>query len=335
MLVKKTRHGRSSDRLVKKLDLKREVVNRKLIAAVFLLSGALSLGLWWKGRDTPGDESKWWEGWISPVEISFETGNRENNGLRIKKSEALIGEIRDRVATASGTYAVYVYEMQNRQGFGMNEREKMAGASVLKIPALVAAARKIEQGEWSEKQEFELLEVDRSPGSGPLQFEPAGTMVSVGDMLRYLGRNSDNTAWRMVNRLAGVQAVEDVMLAAGMTDSDYSSGAGDVTAVDVGKLLVKLADEEVVGNRGWQLMREYLTDSIYEDRIPAGIPEGEATIVHKVGTLADVWSDAGIVEPIVGDPFVVVVLNQGVVRAEATAMVPWIVEQVWKYQSGF
>jgi len=30
-----------------------------------------------------------------------------------------------------------------------------------------------------------------------------------------------------------------------------------------------------------------------------------------------------------------VILNQGVVRAEATAMVPWIVEQVWKYQSGF
>jgi len=314
---------------------------------MFVITGLMSAVFWWRGRGQVQGETGWWEGWWKPVEIAFDVASPAATGVpaisttRLAKQERLVEEIEDRVATASGTYAVYVYELESRRGWGFNEREKMSGASILKIPAMVAAVKKVESGEWTLGQNFGLTEADRSPGSGPLQFEVAGTQVSLERMLSVLGKNSDNTAWRMVNRLAGVTAIEDVMLAAGMTDSTYDGGAGDVTAVDVGKLWVKLYEKEAVGQRGKDLVWEYLSESIYEDRIPAGIPAGRAMIVHKVGTLADVWSDAGVVECEGGrggecewEPYVIVILNEGVLRAEATALVPWISQRVWEHQTG-
>jgi beta-lactamase class A len=328
------------EKVGKRLEVRKPEINRKLIAWAFFLTGIVSLGLWWNGRGSTADLAEgtgWWEGWIKPVEISLDVKPTEESSelkdLTIKRREVLLEEMEERVATASGTYSVYVYELDRQEGWGFNHREKMPGASILKLPVLVAGVRKIEAGEWSLEQEVELVEADRSPGSGPLQFEPAGTKVKIGEVLKYLGRNSDNTAWLLLNRLIGVRAIEDVMLMAGMTDSTYAAGSGDITAVDVGKLLVKIYRQEIAGSEGKKLIVEYLTNSIYEDRITMGVPEGSARVIHKVGTLADVWSDAGIIEPNKTSPFVVVILNKGVLRQEATGLVPWLTRQVWEFES--
>ena len=69
-------------------------------------------------------------------------------------------------------------------------------------------------------------------------------------------------------------------------------------------------------------------------------------MVHKVGTDAGVWADAGIVECKVQstgeasasrvkckvEPMVVVILNQGVKREEAMKAVPEIVRMIWDYE---
>ena len=320
-------------------------VNRKLIAWVFILSGLLSWGLWWRGKDR-GDAggANWWEGWIKPVEVSFDvesspTSSFDKLRTTLSVRQKLLDEVAERVATASGTYAVYVYELKKGEGFGFNEREVLPGASILKLPAMITALKKVASGQWTMDSQFELLEEDRSPGSGPLQFEPAGTKVSVERMLTVMGKNSDNTAWRMINRLVGIPAIEDTILDIGMTDTDYRTY--ETTAVDVTKLLTKTYAGEVVGQDGWKKMENWLTDSIYEERIPAGISDKGVRIIHKVGTLEDVWSDAGIIEcksvragECQVEPYVLVILNKGVIRAQASALVPWVAQKVGEYEAG-
>jgi hypothetical protein len=82
-------------------------------------------------------------------------------------------------------------------------------------------------------------------------------------------------------------------------------------------------------------MQDWLTDSIYEDRIPRGVPEG-VKVVHKVGTDTGVWVDGGIIECKSGrveecktEPLVIVILNKNTKRSEAEKAVPQLVRIIW------
>ena len=60
---------------------------------------------------------------------------------------------------------------------------------------------------------------------------------------------------------------------------------------------------------------------------------------HKVGTDIDVWADAGIIKckienvQCTSKPFILVIMNEGVKRAEAGGIVPDIVRLIWQYEN--
>lgn len=297
------------------------------------MTGVVSLGVWLTGRKA-GPQRGWGEGWVRPVEMSFNLGEVGRVETREgDEKEAVVREIQERVATASGEYALYVYRLKEGRGYGFNERERMPGASIMKVPAMVAALRKVEMGSWKAEEEFELREADRMPGSGPLQFELAGTKVTIERLIREMGKQSDNTAWVMMNRLVGYRGVEEVMLALGMGESDYRGLT--TTAVDVAKMWAKLYEGGVLGKGLWERLAADLMDSIYEDRIPVGIGGEGVRVVHKVGTLGDVWADAGVVEMEGREPVVVVILNKGVEREEARELVVWMAGRVWELEKKY
>ena len=225
----------------------------------------------------------------------------------------VVEDIRKMTATASGTYAVYVYRLGDGRGWGVNEDEIMPGASILKLPALLAA--------WPKKEETWVLEkADIAAGSGPLQFLKAGTAVTVERVMTELGKKSDNTAWRMINRRLGYKEIEKEIEKMGLTNTNYRELT--TTAADVGKIMRKIHEKPDL----WQ----YLEDSVYEDRITLGLPGG-TRLVHKVGTDADVWADAGMV--VTEKPFVLVIMNKGVKHDEAVELVPRITRVIWEYES--
>jgi beta-lactamase class A len=313
-----------------KLKLKDEKAggSGKLLVGLFLLTGAVSLGLWWRGKVIHGSNGGWQglTGEMSFVISPTVTPVIVNSGSEQEK--AVAGQLKELVATAEGKYAVYVYHPGQKTGYGFNQTEKMPAASIMKIPVLVAVEGLIESGQLSLDDQYTLEEADRTPGSGPLQYKQAGTKYSIGQLLTYLGKNSDNTAWVMFNRRLGEKTMEDAMKKMGLTDSSY----GDLmtTAADVAKMFTYISGKDFFSG--------YLTDSIYEDRIPPGVPEG-VTVIHKVGTDTGVWADAGIVQcsQLTADcsiePFILVVLDKGVIREEAVKLVPEITKIVWDYEN--
>jgi beta-lactamase class A len=200
----------------------------------------------------------------------------------------------------------------------------------MKVPVMAAVWREIAAGRLKETDIYVLDEADRATGSGPLQFKPAGSEYTVEELLMYLGKNSDNTAWIMFNRRLGKEPVREIMTEAGMADSSYSDVV--TTAADTARLFEFIYNGRAGGSRSREAIFSYLTGSIYEDRIPAGITGTNCEVAaHKVGTDAGVWADAGVLE-IQGRAFVVVILNQDINRNKASLMVPDLVRRICEFE---
>lgn len=311
-------------------------VNRKLLIILFLATGAASFFFWWRGKvlhNSPPetDTTERIETDVTSSPTKSPTGRQV--ALRMGEDK-LIKELEEITATTSGRYAVYVYHLTDGSSYGFNQAERMPAASIMKVPVMVAVWSEIAAGNLNLSDIYTLDEADRATGSGPLQFKPAGSKYTIDELLMYLGKNSDNTAWVMFNRRLTKKKMVDVMARMDMKNSSYNDLV--ITAEDAAKMFKYLFDERAGGEEGRDAIFEYLSDSIYEDRIPAAFEEDSGVnIYHKVGTDAGVWSDVGIVEPVnmpKVQPFIVAVLNQEVKRSEAAGLVPEIVKRIWKYE---
>lgn len=246
----------------------------------------------------------WWtwnqksQKWLDPLVASFNMP---------KKEEKILGELRKKI---DEHYAVYVYRLKDEDGYGINENQIMPAASIMKLPALIAA--------YEKKDETWVLEgADITSGSGPMQFMRPGTSLTVGRIMNELGKKSDNTAWVMINRRLGYKEMEKLVPA----NTNYRELT--TTALDVTKMWIKIYERPEL----WP----HLEDSIYEDRITLGIPKG-TRLIHKVGTDDGVWADSGII--LGGKPFILVILNKEIVREEARRTVPEITKMIWEYEMG-
>ena len=268
-----------------------------------------------------------------PLNISYIIDPTPVSENKLKtQTDGLIKSIDDLVSTSSGEYALYVFRPDSGRGYGIRENEIMPGASIMKVPVMVAVQEAVANGRMSPDDTYTMEEEDRATGSGPLQFQPAGASFKISDLLNYLGKNSDNTAWLMFNRRLGNNLLEDTLQEMGMTESSYQNLT--TTAKDIARMLAYIYRGKAGGEAGREAIWGYLTDSIYEDRITIGIPDG-VDLVHKVGTDEGVWSDAGIIMPKTGkiEPFILVILNKDVDRDQATAVVPEITRKIWDFES--
>ncbi len=311
-------------------------VNRKLILWVFVLTGIFSGFVWWRGRvikETPPEILDNPMSGVTPTQTIVKNG--VDNWGQVEEAN-LMEQISRETATQSGRYAVYVYRLDDKYGYGLNEDERMPAASIMKIPAMLTVMSEIDRGGLELTDKYVLDEADRATGSGPLQFREAGTSYTIDVLLNYLGKNSDNTAWVMFNRRLGKAKIREMMKTMKLENSSYDDLV--VSARDAAKMFEYIDDGLVGGEAGREKIFGYLIDSIYEDRIPAAFTdEDRVKIIHKVGTDAGVWADVGIVECESGTncgvgPFVVAVLNQDVKRSEALTMVPSIVRRIWNFE---
>lgn len=296
--------------LVREVNLKRMPVNRKLIIWVFVVTGLVSGWLWWREQKPK----------MEPLKISYLIENKEIAGERdaSRETSRLLTQIRTKLTSVQGSWAVAVYRLDEKKGYGIGEDMELPAASIMKVPILLAAVKKLNPDDV-----YVLRNEDKQSGSGPIEFMDAGTKLSVKELLAYMTKNSDNTAAYVLANMAGRDFIKQVMADMGMTDSSFDDNT--TTAGDVMKMWRKIYEEKN------QQMLDLLQDSIYEDRIPLGLPDGVG-FIHKVGTDADVWTDAGIV--MADKPFVLVIMDEGVEMDEAKKLVPELTKLIWDYEAG-
>lgn len=288
-----------------------ETVNRKLIIFCFLATGVASVGIWLLAGKSLSE----------PLKISYKVTRA---GLKVtqdnsRKTNTLLDALKNRISQDAGEYGIFVYRLVDGVGYGINEDEIMPAASIMKVPIMVAATKKLNL-----EDTYILRDGDKQSGSGPMEFMDAGTVLTVSELMQNIGLKSDNTAAVVLTNMTGRDYMLMVLADLGMASSSFSDNT--TTARDVGLMWIQIYKKYLTS------LKDDLVNSIYEDRLSAGLPSDGVEVVHKVGTGEGVWADAGIV--MTEEPLVIVILNKNVDLDQAAKTVPEITKMIWEYESG-
>ena len=104
----------------------------------------------------------------------------------------------------------------------------------------------------------------------------------------------------------------------------------ETTPRDIGIFFEKIWEGDVISKKHRDELLGFLTDTIYEEWLAAGILS-TVDVAHKYGREVHVVNDAGIV--FTDEPFVLVLLSQGVVEREADQVFPELAELIYEIET--
>ncbi|MBU2577834.1 class A beta-lactamase-related serine hydrolase [Patescibacteria group bacterium] len=238
-------------------------------------------------------------------------------------------DLKDRVeqilVPLRGNYGIYFQSLETSESFSINGRESFTAASLIKLPVMLTLYREADAGRINLDDAYSLKESDRTNGAGPLQYKPSGYQITYREMSQLMGEQSDNTAFTIVSRLLGEEKIQATIDALGMKNTSFDKNM--TTPEDIGLFFERLYRGRVVTDKSKEEILSFLTKTIWEDRIPAGIPK-EIKVSHKIGTEIRVISDAGIVFS--DSPFILAILSQNVNEIEAKKALPEITATIYE-----
>jgi len=206
--------------------------------------------------------------------------------------EALEAEVDDIFQSAGADGGVSLIELGSGQRWSFNGDQSFVAASTYKLPLLMEEAQNIAAGTASASDVLCYDAADWEDGWCS-DYEP-GDCYTRGELDQRVGEYSDNTAAHILVRAdGGGDALNAYARAHGATESEF----WDPNVTTTGDL-ARLWRDEAGGHAGGTAAQRYLypllTDTAYEDGIPAGVPSG-TTVVHKIGILDSEVNDAALV----------------------------------------
>lgn len=201
-----------------------------------------------------------------------------------------------------------------------NADEVFASASLVKIPVMAAVFKAASEGEVSLQQQVVLTNGHKTSGSGVLKEKPAGTRLSVEELMRLMITESDNTAANIMIDLLGFDYCNDFFKKEGLGKTnlvrkmmDFASRKNGIenytTASDMAAILEKMYFGKLINPSVSRKCLWFLKMQKIRDRIPARLPE-ETVVAHKTGLEYAICHDVGIVFAAKGD-FLICVLTKG------------------------
>ena len=232
-------------------------------------------------------------------------------------AQKAVSEFDGKTKNLSGIYGVYVVNLTDGYSFGIYEDTIFQAASLIKLPVIAAAYLEEEKGNLDLEATYKLKNSDKVEGAGSLYLKSVGYEITYRDLIRLMGKQSDNTAFRIMRNILGDATINKVVKDIGMESTSLVKN--ETTPKDVGLFFQKLWKGEIVNTQDKDEILNYLTDTSFESWLAAGVPK-EVRVAHKYGREVNVVNDAGIV--FAPKPYVVVILSKGVVEREADENFP-------------
>ena len=180
-------------------------------------------------------------------------------------------------------------------------------ASVIKIPVMVEAFRRREEGTLDFAEEMVLREADKMPSCGALTYMHAGLRVTVGDLVTLMIILSDNTAANLLISRLGIEAVNRAMETAGLSSGtrlrrrlfDAESAANGientVTAADMARLLQGMRTGTLISPRASAEMLKILGNQRLNGKMPFYLHSYDIDCAHKTGEDEGITHDVGMI----------------------------------------
>ncbi|HET7271610.1 MAG TPA: serine hydrolase [Rubrobacter sp.] len=233
----------------------------------------------------------------SPTDSQAATGaTRIETELTSDKVGPLRGEL-DRIAQAyPATFGVVIFDPSTGEAVTMGADQRFLAASLNKLPVLMTLYRAAASGEVDLEDEITMQASDvQAYGTGVLYTYPVGYTMTLRECARLLIKESDNTAWKMLDRYLGRNYIRDELYSVGAYSTEYWI-PNTTTPNDVLLMLEKISDPSYTTPDFSDEMLDLMTNTSFEDRLPQPLPEG-LQVSHKIGSYGDTFADAGIVFP--------------------------------------
>lgn len=251
-------------------------------------------------------------------------GSQEDN----QKAEKVVNEFEKMTDSLSGVYGLYVIRLNNGSSYGVNEDEIFQAASLIKLPVMTGIYLEAEAGKLNLDEKYTLKSSDKIAGSGSLYAKPDGYRVTYGNLLRLMGKESDNTAFNISRNYLGDNKINEIMGNLGMNNTNLIEN--ETTPKDIGNFFQDLWNGNILTAEDKETFLESLTDTIYEDYLPKGVSE-EVRVAHKYGREVHVINDAGIIYS--ERPFVIVLMSKGIIDNEASEILPELSKMVYTIET--
>jgi beta-lactamase class A len=205
----------------------------------------------------------------------------------------LRASLREKVKEYNGSFGAYFEYLPTGTSIGINEKNEFDAVSLLKVPVVMAYYHQRERLN-QEDQVVTIREDELGREFGNLWKRGAGTQISLDEAAKLAITDSDNTALRVLTDHIQTQDFNDVYEG---LDIDLQTGSNGViiTAKSYSSILKALFFSSLLSKSDSELILEYLDETKFNDKLPAGIPSN-IKIAHKVGIYNNqMFSDCGIV----------------------------------------
>jgi beta-lactamase class A len=221
---------------------------------------------------------------------------------------ALQAQVESLLQSAGVDGSVTLTELTGDQTWSLNGDRSYVAASTYKLPLLMEEAQNVAAGTVHPNDTLCYDAGDWEDGWFG-DYAP-GSCFTRGELDRRVGEYSDNTAAHILVRVdGGGDALNAYARAHGASESEFWD-PNVTTSSD----LARLWRDEAAGRAGGAAAQRYLypllTNTAYEDGIPAGVPAG-TTVVHKIGAVDGELNDAALVTSGPHGAYVLTVCTEG------------------------
>lgn len=201
--------------------------------------------------------------------------------------------------SAPNFIGIYFEYLPTGTTVGINDRETLFAASLLKIPMVMEVMKRIEKGEIKEDEELVIEEEDIDKKYGKLWQKGVGTRLSIREVIKQAIVESDNTAYRMLRRRIEDRDLSEVFAYLDIP-RDMAGPGGGITTKNFSSILRSLYFSAYLSydnsNELLKIMSIPSSDDLLRKAIPQDIKVANKFGVYNTGIPnEEIYSDCGIV----------------------------------------
>lgn len=213
---------------------------------------------------------------------------------------------------AGGNWAVSLFDLDTADVWERNEHQVFYGASIIKIPIMIAAFAAALRQQIDFHQTRTLRQEDMVAGCGVLQHLTPGTSFTIRDLVTLMIIQSDNTATNMLIDLLSTEKIQQTMKEIGLEQSKFHhkmmlterdpEKLNSITAHEMTGMLKRMHAGRIISPNACSQMLDILKKQQIRHSLPAKLRESDDInderkqweLANKTGNIPGVRHDIGI-----------------------------------------
>ena len=214
-----------------------------------------------------------------------------------KNDPLLEKQLQSLIAGFKGDIGIYVHNLKNHRQVAINADTIFPTASIVKIPILTGIMRKIEDGQLTYHQPLIYKDSLLYEGEDILGSFKNNEKIELSKVLMLMLTTSDNTASLWLQSIAGTgTSINELMDSLGLPNTRVNSrtpgrteqrnkwGWGQTTPREMGQLLEKIINHEVISYTASEKMLRLMSRNYWDEEAISRIP-ADVFIASKSGAI--------------------------------------------------